>query len=329
MKKFFNVFSTTLLLIAGIYFVGPQVETPKLDPQLPNVPQNLKELHSLVTTQEAAIENIKPNNQSVLLFEDSIPKKTKYSVLYYHGFTASPKEGDPVYRDIAKALGANLYVPRLYGHGLEEKEPMINFHNDPYWETAKQALAIAKTIGEKVIILGTSHGATLALLMGQDPQVEAVALYSPNIRLSDPYAVVLSKPWGLELARLVKGGHYHTMDRLTEEKKKYWTYITRLESGTHLQKFLEMKMNKETFEAFNKPVFMGYYYKDEINKDDVVSIPALLEMYDQLGTPNSLKQKMVFPEAGEHVMTCYLSTDKYDQVTEATLDFLNNIILKK
>ena len=74
---------------------------------------------------------------------------------------------------------------------------------------------------------------------------------------------------------------------------------------------------------------MGYYYKDEINKDDVVSIPALLEMYDQLGTPNSLKQKMVFPEAGEHVMTCYLSTDKYDQVTEATLDFLNNIILKK
>ena len=116
MKKFLNFSSTSLLFIAAIYFVGPQVDTPELDSQLPSVPQNLKEIHTLVTTQEAAIENIKPNNQSVLLFEDSIPKKTKYSVLYYHGFTASPKEGDPVYRDIAKGLGANLYVPRLYGH---------------------------------------------------------------------------------------------------------------------------------------------------------------------------------------------------------------------
>ena len=84
MKKFLNFFSTSLLFIAAIYFVGPQVDTPVLDSQLPSVPQNLKELQLLVKTQEAAIENIKPNNESVLLFKDSIPKKTKYSVLYYH-----------------------------------------------------------------------------------------------------------------------------------------------------------------------------------------------------------------------------------------------------
>ena len=81
MKKFLNFFSTSLLFIAAIYFVGPQVDTPVLDSQLPSVPQNLKELQLLVKTQEAAIENIKPNNESVLLFKDSIPKKTKYSVL--------------------------------------------------------------------------------------------------------------------------------------------------------------------------------------------------------------------------------------------------------
>ena len=326
MRKIFKGVTTVVLLLGAVYLMGPRVETPILDPAMPQVPQELSSLATYVENNEAALPNIKPGNQAVLHFYDSIPQKTKYAILYYHGFTASPVEGDPVYKDIAQALGANLFVPRLYGHGLEEEEPMLNFHNDPYWESAKEALAIAKTLGEKVIILATSHGSTLALSLGEDPQVAAVALYSPNIRLADPAAVVLSKPWGIQLARLVKGGNYHEMDRLTEAKKKFWTYITRLESGAHLQKFLEVKMQPETFAAFTKPLFMGYYYKDEQNKDEVVSIPALLAMYEQLGTPDSLKQKMTFPEAGEHVMTCYLSTKNYDQVTKATLDFLNRIL---
>ncbi len=326
MNKISKGIVAVVLLIGAVYLLGPRVETPVLDPTMPEVPQELNTLANYIENSEAAIANIKPGNQSVLLFHDSIPQKTEYAVLYYHGFTASPIEGDPVHIDIAKALGANLYVPRLYGHGLDEKEPMLNFHNDPYWESAKEALAIAKNLGEKVIILATSHGSTLALSLGQDPQVAAVAVYSPNIRLADPAAVVLSKPWGIQLARLVKGGNYHEMDRLTEEKKKYWTYITRLESGAHLQKFLELKMQPETFVAFTKPLFMGYYFKDEQNKDDVVSIPALLEMYEQLGTPDSLKQKMTFPEAGEHVMTSFLSTKNYDQVTTATLNFLKRVL---
>ena len=49
-------------------------------------------------------------------------------------------------------------------------------------------------------------------------------------------------------------------------------------------------------------------------------------MYEQLGTPDSLKQKVVFPEAGEHVMTSYLSTTQYDKVTLETLGFLNRIL---
>lgn len=326
MKKILKGIAAILLLLGALYLVGPRVDTPVLDPTMPQVPQNLEALANYVEKHEAALPNIKPGNQSILHFFGSIPQKTKYVVLYYHGFTASPIEGDPVYKDIAQALGANLFVPRLYGHGLDEEEPMLNFHNDPYWESAKEALSIAKTLGEEVIILSTSHGSTLALSLGEDPQVAAVALYSPNIRLADPAAAVLSKPWGIQLARLVKGGNYHKMDRLTEAKKKYWTYITRLESGAHLQKFLEIKMQPKTFSAFTKPLFMGYYFKDEQNKDDVVSIPALLAMYEQLGTPDSLKQKMTFPEAGEHVMTSYISTKNYDQVTEATLDFLNRIL---
>ena len=70
-------------------------------------------------------------------------------MLYLHGFSASTEEGDPVHRNIALALKANLYLPRLSDHGLIEEEPMLNFTGQKYLDSAKEALAIAKKIGER------------------------------------------------------------------------------------------------------------------------------------------------------------------------------------
>ena len=52
----------------------------------------------------------------------------------------------------------------------------------------------------------------------------------------------------------------------------------------------------------------------------------MLKMYDQLGTPDSLKVKKAFPEAGAHVLTSYMTTQNYDVVTKASLAFLSKII---
>ena len=324
--KILKSISVFILLLGAIYLIGPQVETPKLKMGAIAVPSNLITLNNWIKEKENSLGNVRPGNASKIIFNDSIPQKTKYSVLYLHGFTASGMEGDPVHRDIAKALSANLYVPRLFGHGLYEKEPMLNFNNFDYWESAKESIAIAKKLGEEVILLGTSHGGTLSLILGQDPNVKAVCLFGPNIAVFDPLSKLLSMPWGLQIARLVKGGNYHIWENATTEKKKYWTTKTRLESVTHMQKFLDIKMNKLTFESFKKPVFMGYYYKNKNLQDKVVSVKAMLKMFDQLGTPENLKVKMAFPEAGDHVITSYLSGDKYDLVTKEALYFLNKVL---
>ena len=270
--------------------------------------------------------NVRPGNESYIEFNDSIPKKTNYSVLYLHGFTASGIEGDPVHRKIAKFLNANLYVPRLYGHGLNEKEPMLNYNNNDFWESAKEAISVAKALGDKVILLGTSHGGVLSLCFGTDPSIAAICLFAPNIEVHDPFAKLLSKPWGLQMARLVRGSKYHNMNNMNIEKKKYWTSKIRLESTLHMQKLLDIKMNKSTYEKIKVPVFMGYYYKNDSLQDKVVSIPAMLKMFDELGTPSELKVKKAFPEAGDHVITSYLSSNNYGQVTEAVQNFLKKIL---
>lgn len=313
---------TALLFLGALYLMGPRVERPELERIFPEVPTDLNELAAWVNTNETSLGNVREGNASQIYFNDSIPQKTPYSVIYFHGFTAAPMEGAPVHRDLAKAIGANLYVPRLYGHGLEDEEPMLDFDNDKYWKSALEALQIGKHLGEKVILLATSHGGTLALSLGDDPDVVALALYSPNIAVFDPTSKILSKPWGLQIARLVKGGKYHYMYQPSEEKKLYWTTKVRLEALTHMQKFLDIQMRPKTFEKVKVPVFLGYYYKNDSLQDQVVSVPAMLKMFDQLGTPDSLKTKQAFPETGDHVMTSYITTSKYDQITQATLVFL-------
>ena len=322
--KVLRGFAIFFLLLGALYLVGPRVETPELNESPVSVPSNLMSLEQWITEKENALGNVRSGNASQIIFNDSVPQKTKFSVLYLHGFTASGREGEPVHRDIAKALGANLYIPRLYGHGLEETEPMLGFNNEDFWESGKEALAVAKQLGEKVIVLGTSHGGSLSLSLATDPDIAALCLFGPNIAVYDPKAKLLSKPWGLQIARLVKGGNYHHMVTSNEEKKNYWTTKARLESLIHMQKFLDVKMRKATFKKVQAPVFLGYYYKNDSLQDQVVSVPAMLEMYDQLGTPQHLKQKIAFPEAGDHVLTSYLSTENYEAVTREVLQFLSD-----
>ena len=311
-----------LLVLSGLFIIGPQTEAPDLVLPQPEISLPLSELKDWINTQESTFDNIKKDNASQLEFYDSIPQKTAYSVLYLHGFSASTEEGDPVHRNIALALKANLYLPRLSDHGLIEEEPMLNFTGQKYLDSAKEALAIAKKIGEKVIVISSSTGGTLSLILGNDPQIAALLLFGPNVEIYDPKSKLLTLPWGLQIAEWVLGGKYHNMNKITEEKKNYWTIRYRLESTVELQKLLETGMRPEVFQRITAPVFMGYYYKNEEEQDKVVSIPAMLRMFDQLGTPEDKKQKVAFPEAGDHVIISHLSTPNHQQAELAALAFL-------
>ena len=311
-----------LSVLFGLFIIGPEIEAPNLESPQPEISSTISRLNDWIKAKEAVLDNIKVDNAAKLEFYDSIPQKTAYSVLYLHGFSASSGEGDPLHRNIARALKANLYLPRLSDHGLIEEEPMLNFTGQKYLDSAKEALAIAKKIGEKVIVISSSTGGTLSLILGNDPQIAALLLFGPNVEIYDPKSKLLTLPWGLQIAEWVLGGKYYNMNNITEEKKNYWTIRYRLESTVELQKLVETGMRPEVFQRITAPVFMGYYYKNEEEQDKVVSIPAMLRMFEQLGTPEDKKQKVAFPEAGDHVIISHLSTPNHQQAELAALAFL-------
>ena len=326
-KKLLKFIGLLLALLIVMYLLGPKVDSPVLDRSLPGVTSDLVQLEQEINRREAAIPNLKPDNEARIIWADSIPSKTPYSIVYLHGWSASQEEGDPLHLETAKRYGCNLYLPRLSGHGLLEDEPMLTITADQLLASAREAIAVGKQLGEKVIIMATSTGGTLALyLAGGDPDIAGLLLYSPNIEIFDPNATMLAKPWGLQLAKLVKGGDYHEFEDPTEEDRNYWTTKYRVEALTQLQVLVDETMTEETFESVQQPVFLGYYYKDEVHQDSTVSVPAMLRMFDQLGTPNDQKRKVAFPNVGAHVMTSYITSRDLESVKRETNSFIENVL---
>ena len=310
-----------------VYVMGPKVDTPNLDKSLPEVTSDLALLEEEITRNEAAIPNIKPDNEARIVWADSIPGKTAYSIVYLHGWSASQEEGDPVHLETAKRYGCNLYLPRLAGHGLIEDEPMLTLTADKLLASAKEAIAVAKQLGDKVVLMATSTGGTLALyLAGGDPDIAGILLYSPNIEIFDPNATLLAKPWGLQMAKLVKGGDYHVFDNITASDRKYWTPKYRVEALTQLQVLVDKTMTEETFKSVHQPVFLGYYYRDEIHQDSTVSVPAMLRMFEHLSTPDDKKKKVAFPDVEAHVISSYITSKDIESVLRETNSFLENYL---
>jgi hypothetical protein len=67
---------------------------------------------------------------------------------------------------------------------------------------------------------------------------------------------------------------------------------------------------------------MLYYYKDDQHQDTVVSVPAMLNMFKELGTPNNLKIKQAMPDVGDHVMGSYIRSKDLLEVQQAIEGFM-------
>lgn len=326
-RKILRFVLLLLVFLALVYFLGPKVDTPVLDKSLPEVTPDLVQLEREIARHEGAIPNIKPDNEARIVWADSIPRKTPYSIVYLHGWSASQEEGDPIHLETAKRYGCNLYLPRLFGHGIKEEEAMLTVTADKLLESAKQAIAVGKQLGDNVILMATSTGGTLALyLAGGDTDIAGLLLFSPNIAIFDPSSKFLTKPWGLQLAKLANEGDYHEFKNVTEQNSKYWTTKYRMEALTQLQVLVEETMNEETFASVRQPVFLGYYYRDEIHQDSTVSVPAMLNMFEQLGTLKDKKRKVAFPEVGAHVMTSYMTSKDLESVQRETNRFLEEVL---
>ena len=324
MKKYLELsLSGLFLLLLPSCILGPR-------PPLSNAPQAaidrpLSELEQLVAQKDEGIVGLRPDNESKIYWADSI-RQTEYCLVYLHGFSASGMEADPMHRKLAQRYGMNLYVPRLFAHGITAEDAMLDFNVEDYVNSAKESVAIGKRMGKKVILMGCSTGSSLSLyLAAEDPEIVGLLLLSPNIRIANRGVALFSGLWGLQIARLIQGSHI-SWNHPNEHVKRYWTMRYRTEALVQLQIFVKTAMKKAIFQQVKQPVFMGYYYKNKKEQDDVVSVAAMLRMFRQLGTPAELKTKVAFPEAATHTICSPLHSKETEKVQRQLQKFIENTL---
>lgn len=326
MKRFFRILGLVVLGLVILFVIGPSPAKPNLEVAVPTFTGDLSALESVIAAAEKATPEVKPDNESRIIWYDTIPRKTPYSVVYLHGFTASWAEGEPVHREFAERYGCNLYIPRLHAHGLAGNDAMLHFNADSLLASAARALAVGKQLGEKVILMSTSTGGTLSVLLAaQDPDIAGLIAYSPNIAINNPAAFLLNGPWGLKIAQMVYGSEYRTYEA-PEDYKRYWSTTYRLEALVELQNMIEYGMTEQTFSRITQPFFLGYYYKNEEEQDPVVSVAAMQEMFRQIGTSPELKREQAFSTVGDHILASYLKSQDLDAVRKATFAFAEEVL---
>lgn len=315
--------SLGIILLSLLYFLGPNPATPAYNKALPQVHVNLDSLDNYLERETANLP-VKTGNNAQVVWAENHGKRTNKVLVYLHGFSASHQEGDPVHREIAKRYGMNLLLTRLADHGLTEEDELLDYTADALWEDGKKALQLGRLLGDTVILMGTSTGASLAIhLAAEYPDlVGGLLLYSPNIRINDPNAWLLNNPWGLQIAQMVFGGTHRLVENQPEAYAHYWNVKYRLESLTQLQEYLETAMVKRTFNRVVCPVFMAYYFRDELHQDEVVRVDKAKEMFDQLGTPPNLRVSFASSSAGDHVLLNPLKSKDVAGVKKETISFL-------
>jgi esterase/lipase len=211
------------LLTSGLIVVAPA----KLINNMP-VPEFEGDLADWLEASEsranANVALIPDTAKRIRWYQERRNSKTRYSIVYLHGFSATRQEIAPVGAMIADALGANLFETRLAGHG-QQQNALQGVRAEDWIKDAVEALSIGAIIGEQVIVIGTSTGATLALAMAGHPSFEAVStmvLMSPNFAVQDAKAEFLTWPGGPQLASLV-AGQTRSWTPQNDLQARYWS----------------------------------------------------------------------------------------------------------
>lgn len=326
MRKISAILVALIVVVAALYFLGPKVPNAMLTPQLPIVSTSLADLEQDIMAAEKAIPDLKPDNEARIVWADSEKKeKTRYSIVYIHGFGASWAEGEPVHRRLAARYGANLYLARLEDAGIQNPDAYQNLTPESFLQGAKHALAVGKALGDEVILIGTSAGGLLSVyLASTNPDLKGLILYSPCMDIYNSALKVATGPWGEKAVKAVIGDRM--LNDYTPERQRYWMNSYSSKGLVTLQRSIDAIARKEVYEQIKMPVFLGYYYKNDDEQDKTVSVKAMREMFPLLGTAPEQKREVSFPESGHHVVCSYLTSSDLDGVMSETQRFIEEVL---
>lgn len=303
-----------------LFVLGPRPNFDQVDTTPFELGIGIEQVENYIHRSNQSEPTLKPDNGAQLYWVDSIGQKTDYVLLFLHGFSGTHHEANPMHKEFGKRYGMNTYLHRIEDHGISDPDAFEGITPKDLLESAKEGIALAKLLGDKVVIMSCSTGGTYAAYLAQnDADISHLIFLSPNIALADPTAAIITGPWGSHLLKNVFGNH-RTIPQ-SEEAAKYWQVKYHTDGILALQSLIDQTMTEEVFSNITQPTFLGCYYKDDDNQDFVVSVPAMRDFFDAIRTDPSDKQFVEFPNANDHVVSSPIKAQHVEEVRDALYAF--------
>ncbi len=282
------------------------------------------DVDAYLATAEAAFDDVQDGAQKRVIWAGAPGAKTAWSVVYLHGFSATSEEIRPVPDRLADGLGANLHFTRFTGHG-RSSDAMAE-GNVPDWrDDVTEALEIGRRIGERVIVIGTSTGGTMAALAAADPaemrDVAGIAFVSPNFEVANSAATLLNWPTARQVVPVIVG-ETRGWEPVSEAQGKWWrtSYptVAVLPMAAAVKAASSLDLGKITTPAL-------FIFSDE---DQVVSPERTRYVAANWGGDVTLMDIMVGPgdDAQSHVIAGdIMSPSQNDPVVEGMLNWARGL----
>lgn len=221
LKRLLLVVVTVAVVAGGLLILGPRERIERGAP----VSIEGRGIAELLAAREGAFADITPGVEARVIWAGEPGARTPLSILYLHGFSATSEEIRPVPDNVAEALGANLIYARLTGHG-RGGDALAAATASQWANDAALFLDLARAAGERVLIIGTSTGATLASYAMTEPDMAAdvvgLVMVSPNFRVMNRSAVITELAFARRIVPLL-AGEERAWDALNEGHGRYWT----------------------------------------------------------------------------------------------------------
>ena len=257
------------------------------------------DIDAYLATDESRFSDLRPGAAKHIRWADPATKaKTPVAVVYIHGFSASAEEVRPLPDRVAAAIGANLFFTRLTGHG-RDGGAMGEAALEHWFSDFSEALAIGEAIGERVIVIATSTGASLATLALADPKigprVAAAVFLSPNYGIKSFGAFLLTTPIAPQLSRLLLGST-RSFTPHNEKHAPHWT----VEYPTHallpMATLVKLSVNAP-IEKIATPALFLHSSLDQVVRPDKVR-----DIAGRWGGPHEIVDVGKTGDPGNHVI---------------------------
>lgn len=292
--------AVVVALLVGVLLAGPR---NALGPDTPSArqapPAVATDLDAWLAQQESAHTDIRPGLAKGVVWHGAVGQRTPWAVVYIHGYTASRLETAPLAERVAQGLGANLFHTRLTGHG-RSGAAMGEASAQDWMADTLEAVRIGQLLGERVLVVGVSTGATLATWLGTRPEGQGVAasvFVSPNYGPKDKRSELINGPWGQPLALALEGDNRGKAASGDPREDLAWTqrYPTK---ALFPMMALVKHVRDSDLSAFRTPLLVLYAPGDQTVDPQVTE-----RLFPRLGSPNKVLEAVTYSEAkGQHVL---------------------------